>query len=119
MQFYVVYIREAHALDSSWAFSVETGGMPVVEDPITLAERNQVARVCMTRLALEPMPALVDDMDDTVNASYGAWPERLFLIGRDGRIAYAGGPGPRQFAPGELDEAIRAELGLDGVTPRR
>lgn len=113
MQFYVVYIREAHALDSSWAFSVEMGGMPVVEDPISQEERNQVAQVCMTKLALEPMPALVDDMDDTVNTNYGAWPERLFLVGRDGRIAYSGGPGPKRFAPDELDEAIREELGLD------
>ena len=36
--------------------------MPIVEDPVTLDERNEVAKVCMTRLALEPIPALVDSM---------------------------------------------------------
>ena len=92
--------------------SVEMNG-PVVEDPVTQSERNQVAQVCMTKLALEPMPALVDDMDDTINANYAAWPERLFLIGKDGNIAYSGGPGPFEFRPDELDDAIRAELGLD------
>ena len=112
MQFYVVYIREAHALDSNWAMSVETGG-PIVQDPITQGERNEVAAVCMTKLALEPMPSLVDDMDDTVNANYAAWPERLYLIGKDGNITYTGGPGPFQFNPDELDDAIREELGLE------
>jgi Iodothyronine deiodinase len=107
-----VYIREAHALDSRSPLSVESGG-PMVEDPVTQSERNQLAEVCMTKLALEPMPALVDDMDDTVNADYAAWPERLFLIGKDGKIVYSGGPGPFQFEPDELDEAIAELLGLE------
>ena len=107
-----MYIREAHALDSRSPMSIEGGG-PVVEDPVTQSERNQVAQVCMTKLALEPMPALVDDMDDSVNADYAAWPERLFLVGKDGRIVYSGGRGPFDFHPDELDDAIRVELGLD------
>ena len=87
--------------------------MPIVEDPDTLSERQQVAGVCMTRLQLEPMPALVDDVDDSVNEAYAAWPDRLYLVGRDGRIAYHGGPGPFEFKPEELDAAIRKELGRD------
>ena len=84
--------------------------MPIVEDPITLAERRAVATVCMTKLALDPMPALVDDMEDTANRAYDAYPDRLYLVGKDGRIAYRGGPGPFGFDPDELEEAIRREL---------
>jgi len=87
-------------------------GMPIVEDPISLSERQQVARVCMTKLALEPMPALVDDLDDTVNDAYAAWPDRMYLIAKDGTIAYHGGRGPFGFKPEELNAAIRKELGL-------
>ncbi len=87
--------------------------MPIVEDPITLGERTAVAQVCMTRMALEPMPAIVDDMDDTANNAYSAWPDRLYLIGVDGNIAFRSGPGPFGFLPDELEEAIRVELGLD------
>jgi len=87
--------------------------MPIVEDPVTLAERNEVARVCMTKLALEPIPALVDDMDDAVGKAYSAHPDRLYLVGRDGTIAWRGGPGPMGFIPEELDRAIRKELGRD------
>ncbi len=111
MQFYVVYIREAHALDSRSPMG--GNGSPIVEDPVTQDERNQVAEVCMTKLALEPMPALVDDMEDTANKGYSAWPDRLYLIGKDGNVAYHGGRGPFGFKPDELEQAIRTELNLD------
>ena len=108
VQFYVVYIREAHALDSA---SPAGGGLnPILEDPTSLEERGQVARTCMAALELESLPALVDDMEDSVNQAYAAWPDRLYLVGRDGRIAYHGGRGPFGFLPGELEDAIRAEL---------
>ncbi len=38
VQFYVVYIREAHALDS--ASPLGGGGMPIVEDPVNIGERS-------------------------------------------------------------------------------
>jgi len=43
-------------------------------------------------------------------STYAAWPERLYLVGTDGRVAYAGGPGPSGFSPAELQEAIDAVL---------
>ncbi len=91
--------------------------MPIVEDPLSLEERNGVAAVCMTKLELEPMPALVDDVDDSVNKAYAAWPDRLYLVGKDGKIAYRGGPGPFGFDPDELETAIRGELGLPVEVP--
>ena len=87
VQFYIVYIREAHALDSRSPLG--GNGMPIVEDPITVLERKAVAQICMTKLDLEPIPALVDHMDDRVNQAYSAWPDRLYLVGRDGTIVYS------------------------------
>ena len=89
------------------------GGAPIVEDPVSLGERNEVARVCMTKLALEPIPALVDDLDDAVGEAYAAHPDRLYLVGRDGRVAFRGGPGPFGFIPDQLEAAIRKELGRE------
>ncbi len=108
VQFFLVYIREAHAIDSRSPMGGD--GMPIVEDPVNLDERSNVAAVCMTKLALAPMPALVDDLKDSANKAYSAWPDRLYLVGRDGRIAYHGGPGPFQFSPDELEAAIAKEL---------
>ena len=90
--------------------------MPIVEDPLNLTERSQVAKVCVTKLELEPIPALVDDVDDAVSQAYAAWPDRLYLVGRDGRIAYRGGPGPFGFLPDVLEDHIREELDLEETT---
>ncbi len=81
-----------------------------MEDPVTSDERQAVAKVCMIKLSLDPMPALVDDMKNTAGSAYDAHPDRLYLVGRDGRIVYQGGPGPRGFRPDELAEAIETEL---------
>jgi hypothetical protein len=109
VQFYVIYIAEAHALDSAWPMAGR--GHPLVEEPITLEERIALAGSCMKDLGLDRIPTLVDRLDDATSRAYAAWPDRLFLVDRDGRIAYAGGPGPRGFKPEELEAAIRKLLG--------
>ena len=48
----------------------------------------------------------VDEMDDAVMIAYAAWPERLYLVGQDRRVVYAGGLGPFGFVPVELKHAI-------------
>jgi type I thyroxine 5'-deiodinase len=83
---------------------------PFVEEPREAGERLAVAKRCMSALAMRPMPALVDLMDDQVDAAYEAWPDRLFLVDRDGRIAYRSAPGPFGFKPDELADAIAREL---------
>ena len=103
-----MYIREAHALDGRAPMG--GNGAPIVEEPVTLGERNDIAQVCMTKLELAPMPALVDGLDNAVDKAYAAAPDRLYLIARDGTVAYRGGRGPFGFDPDELEEAIKAEL---------
>ncbi len=63
----------------------------------------------MLKLALE-MPALVDEMDDAVARAYAAVPERLYLVGSDGKVAYKGGMGPMFFRPSEWEQAITSYL---------
>gem|GEM_PF-2662319 len=71
---------------------------------------GRVARTCMNKLSLEPIPAVGDRVDDEVNQAYAAWPDRLYLVGKDGRIVYAGGQGPFGFSPEELERAIAREV---------
>jgi hypothetical protein len=54
-------------------------------------------------------------MDDHVNDTYAAWPTRLYLIGFDGRVVYAGGLGPYDFKPTKLKIAINSYLGETGI----
>ncbi len=76
----------------------------------SMEERVQVGEACMVKMALE-MPAVVDEMDDAVTKNYAAMPERLFLIGTDGKVAYRGGMGPMFFRPKEWEAAIEGYLG--------
>jgi hypothetical protein len=76
---------------------------------LSFDERIGVGETCITKLALE-MPALVDEMDDAVATAYVAVPERLYLIGHDGRIVYKSGVGPMFFQPAEWKQAIAGYL---------
>jgi hypothetical protein len=74
-----------------------------------MEERVEVGQTCMLKLALE-LPALVDEMDDSVARTYAAMPERLYLLGSDGRVVYKGGIGPMFFRPLEWEAAIAHHL---------
>jgi hypothetical protein len=108
--FFVVYIREAHPEDG-WVVTSNRAQGIIVTDPTSSEERTQVAAVCSLKLSIR-IPVLLDALDDRVARTYGAWPDRLYLISRDGRIAWQGGPGPAGFKPDELESAIRTELGV-------
>ena len=56
------------------------------------------------------VPALLDDMDDTASTAYASLPDRLYLIGKDGKIAYTGPRGPRGFDVDVLQKAMETEL---------
>jgi len=49
-------------------------------------------------------------MENSTDLEYYALPDRLYLVGRDGRIAYRGAPGPWGFVAAELEKAIEAYL---------
>jgi len=80
-----------------------------VTQPKTFEERAAVATQMCGKLNLK-IPTLIDNLDNKVNYDYGGWPDRLYLVGRDGKIAYQGGLGPRGFLPDELETAIKKEL---------
>lgn len=100
-EFVLVYIREAHPEDG-WAFKKNVK----LKDPVNLDEREKAAKVCIDVLKLK-CKTVIDDMKDSVNISYAAQPERLAVVGKDGKIAYMGKQGPWGFKPDELDEFLK------------
>jgi hypothetical protein len=58
---------------------------------------------------------LVDTIDDTVGARYSGMPGRLYLIGRDGKVAFKSGRGPYLFKPAELEQSLVLLLQEDGA----
>ncbi len=106
-QFFIVYIKEAHPADD-WPIRVSER-LKYVKDPENIFERFQVASTCVADLDIS-IPTLIDDMDNTAAIAYKAHPDRLYLVGKDGRIAFHGGPGPMGFKPKDLEQALKAEL---------
>jgi hypothetical protein len=118
VQFLSIYIREAHPVDGWWMGRRLTKTLtrkffPKVSmehyDPKTIEERRAIAGECETALQYG-IHTYVDEMDDAVNTAYAAWPTRLYLVGLDGRVVYAGGLGPYDFKPAKLQAAIQEYL---------
>jgi Iodothyronine deiodinase len=80
--FLVVYIREAHPEDG-WVLESNRREGIALADPALPGERAGAAEACAVHLRIT-MPVLVDGLDDEVARRYGAWPDRLYLIGADG-----------------------------------
>jgi len=108
VDFFFVYVAEAHAVDEWQLDSNEEEGIRVLQQT-SLEERIEAARAAAARLQLT-MPIFVDGMDDAASAAFAAWPERIVIVNHQRRIAYPGAPGPYGFDP---DEAARrlASLG--------
>ena len=104
-QFFVVYIKEAHPSDD-WRNRVNDR-LRYIKDPRTFFERCQAASTCMSDLEVR-IPCLVDDIENTAARAYKGWPDRLFIIDRDGVIAYTGDPGPFGFLPNEMEAELKA-----------
>jgi hypothetical protein len=113
VHFLVVYVREAHPEDG-WVIAENRRSGLAVHDPTTDEERRAVATTCAVRLKMS-IPMVVDGVDNAVTSAYGGWPDRLYLVGRDGRIAFQGGEGPFGFKPVELERAIKREVALAAV----
>ena len=108
VDFLVVYIREAHPEDG-WVITPNRNEGIAFDDPTTTGEREEAAASCALSLKIR-MPVVVDEIDDQIASAYGALPDRLYLIGKGGHIAFQGERGPFGFKPDVLEAAIEAEL---------
>ena len=116
MAFYFVYIREAHPSDE-WQMDDNIKEDVIFAQPKLESERTEVASTCSAKLNLS-MPVLVDKIDDRVDGLYAGWPERMFVVDRDGKIAYAGKQGPWGFKPEDVAEWLKAKVGPPNTEPR-
>ena len=103
--FYVVYIQEAHPIDA-WQLDDNVKDDVLVASTKSDAERANVAGVCLTKLGIE-LPAVVDEADNRVERAYTGWPDRLYVIDREGRVAYKSAAGPFGFKPAEVEASLK------------
>ncbi|MBI3819691.1 MAG: hypothetical protein HY286_13430 [Planctomycetes bacterium] len=116
VDFLFIYIKEAHPLDKNGATIPKNKGVAELKDPSTAEERVKNANICKKSLALT-LPNAIDGIDNKTCEDYAAWPERLYLIGTDGRVLFRGEPGPARFDPAALDAAIRKHVSAAASAP--
>jgi RecA/RadA recombinase len=101
-RFVTIYIKEAHPTDEWQMSSNEKDGVCYAQ-PKTLEQRLAIARDFVERNDYA-IPMVVDRLENTADALYAGWPERLYVIDAHGKIAYKGELGPSGYKPEELDE---------------
>ncbi len=101
-----MYILEAHPTDV-WQMQSNVRDQVLFRSPRDMGERLSVAGACVRKLHVK-FPALIDGIDDKVEAAYTGWPDRLYLIEQGGRIAYKSKAGPFGFHPDDLAAALRS-----------
>jgi tetratricopeptide (TPR) repeat protein len=112
VDFRLVYIREAHAqgrAEVQWQSTINERGGISLAPARDLSEKREHADLCLRKLNL-PFPAVVDGMDGVAETAYQAWPSRVYVIGRDGRVAFNSRLGELDFRPAALETALHETL---------
>lgn len=71
----------------------------------TEGERTATASACVRKLGIH-IPAVIDSIENQTERAYTGWPDRLYLIGTDGRVAFKTAPGPYGFSTKGLERAL-------------
>jgi Iodothyronine deiodinase len=112
--FVMVYVRDAHPTDG-WRMESNDRVGAVIAQPTTYDERVAVAQKCGRVLNLG-FPMLVDTIDDSVGARYSGMPGRLYVIDRQGKVAFKSGRGPYLFKPSEMEQSLVLLLQEEGAS---
>ena len=104
----MVYVQEAHPTDG-WQSESNITESLLFRQHQNYEEREEVAQTCSLNLHID-IPILIEEIDNSIDEAYGAAPERLYLIGANGKVAYQGGAGPHFFNLDEWQNAIEACL---------
>lgn len=99
-----VYVREAHP-SNGWTLAGNDRLGIAIPQHKSLADRCQAAKACSGSLKMT-IPMVVDEFDDRIGIAYSGMPDRLYVIDRQGRVAYKGGRGPFGYKPPEMEQAL-------------
>ena len=83
----------------------------VFASPKNEEERAYVAGACVRKLGIK-FPAVLDEFGNSTERAYTGWPDRIYLIDENGRIAYKSEPGPFGFEPDKLGVALSHVVGV-------
>ena len=77
----------------------------VFASPNNEEERALIAGACVRKLGIK-FPSVLDEFGNSTERAYTGWPDRIYLVDRNGRVAYKSRPGPFGFKADELAAAL-------------
>ena len=89
-----------------WQMASNIRDKVIYRTPQNFDERTEVASSCVRNLGIK-IPAIVDDMNNSTERAYTGWPDRIYLIDREGRVALKTKPGPFGFDPSQLTAQLQ------------
>lgn len=100
VHFVVVYSREPHAGEGPFAN---------IEQPKTMEHRCSNAQLCREELSIN-RTMVIDTMDSAVQEAYGGLPNMVFIIDREGKVAYRSSWAKSHRVSEELENLLSAPV---------
>ena len=109
--FLLVYIREAHGEpasgNASWQSTANERAGVSLRDASDLKEKRSYAAMCLSKLKIR-YPAVVDELDGAVEKRWSAFPSRVYVIDRAGKVVFNSVLDQQQFDPAMLERALKS-----------
>ena len=99
-----MYITEAHPSDV-WQMESNVRDKVVFASPKSEDERALIAGACVRKLGIK-FPAVLDEFGNSTEQAYTGWPDRIYVVDQNGRVAYKSRPGPFGFRADELSRIL-------------
>ena len=106
-RFLLAYIREAHPAGDGWQSTINERQGVSLPEAKTLVERGEHAAVCRRELKI-PYEAAVDGLDGRIETAFAAFPSRVFVIDRTGKVTFSSALDAETLRPAALRAAIDA-----------
>jgi tetratricopeptide (TPR) repeat protein len=107
-EFLLVYIREAHGA-GSWQSTINQREGIDLADAATFEQKRGYAASCVRKLKI-PYAAAVDPLNNATEKAYVAWPSRVYLIDKQGNVAFNTLLDELNFDASRLDSALQTAI---------
>jgi hypothetical protein len=84
----IVYIRDSHPVLGFRAPTNDRVGISSDQEPKTVADREKWACADQKKMKCT-IPVVMDTMDDKTMRAYGALPQRIYVLDKEGVVVYA------------------------------
>lgn len=105
--FLLIYLQEAHP-GAILSVATESGGKELRVIPLITKEAESLENLRkLVQLGKLTIPAGIESPANSVNRDYAGYPNRLYVVTTDGRVAFKGAPGPTGLKVPDLADWLR------------